>query len=265
MAEAVQAVNGKGLQAVVASRKVDIGNLRLFGQDAVPESVRRQVSRLESLGKTVMLVRVDGDFAGLIALADTPRPGMRQVFERLAALGVRETIMLTGDNEAAARSVANSVGTTDVRAGLLPEDKLGAIDALMRQHRQVAMVGDGVNDAPAMARATMGIAMGGAGTDVALETADVALMGDDLSRLPFAIALSRASHRIIQQNLWVAFGVVASLIPATLFGFASMGIAVLIHEGATVLVVLNALRLLRFAEPSEDTAPKRLTAVVATR
>ncbi|MGZ8292871.1 MAG: HAD-IC family P-type ATPase [Telluria sp.] len=146
---------------------------------------------------------------------------------------------------------AASVGISDVRAGLLPEEKLKVIDELMQAHGQVAMVGDGVNDAPAMARATIGIAMGGAGTDVALETADVALMADDLSRLPFAISLSGASHRIIRQNLWAAFGVVALLIPATLFGWASMGIAVLIHEGATVLVVLNALRLLRFADVQE--------------
>lgn len=208
--------------------------------------MREQVARLESLGKTTMLVRSDSVFLGLLGLADTPRPGMREVFTRLATLGVRQTIMLTGDNEQVAQAVAASVGISNVRAGLLPEEKLKVIDELMHEHGQVAMVGDGVNDAPAMARATMGIAMGGAGTDVALETADVALMADDLSRLPFAIALSRASHTIIQQNLWAAFGVVALLIPATLFGWASIGIAVLIHEGATVLVVLNALRLLRF-------------------
>ncbi|HAL39807.1 MAG TPA: cadmium-translocating P-type ATPase [Polaromonas sp.] len=244
----VQAITGKGMHALVSSRKVSIGNLRLFERDDVPDSVRQQVARLESLGKTTMLVRTDGVFVGLLALADTPRPGMREVFVRLASLGVRQTIMLTGDNEQVAKAVAASVGISDVRAGLLPEEKLKVIDELMRLHGQVAMVGDGVNDAPAMARATIGIAMGGAGTDVALETADVALMADDLSRLPFAIALSRASHNIIQQNLWVAFGVVALLIPATLFGWASMGIAVLIHEGATVLVVLNALRLLRFVD-----------------
>ncbi len=244
----VQSVTGKGMHAVVASAKVSIGNLRLFADDVVPDAVREQVARLESLGKTTMLVRADGTFLGLLALADTPRPGMREVFAKLASFGIRQTVMLTGDNEQVAKAVAAAVGITDVRAGLLPEDKLKVIDELMHENELVAMVGDGVNDAPAMARATIGIAMGGAGTDVALETADVALMADDLSRLPFAIALSRASHTVIQQNLWAAFGVVALLIPATLFGLASMGIAVLIHEGATVLVVLNALRLLRFVD-----------------
>lgn len=247
----VQSVTGKGMHAVVSSAQVSIGNLRLFAGDVVPDAVRAQVGRLESLGKTTMLVRADGVFLGLLALADTPRARMREVFARLASFGIRQTVMLTGDNEQVARAVAASVGIKDVRAGLLPEDKLKVIDELMRGNKWVAMVGDGVNDAPAMARATIGIAMGGAGTDVALETADVALMADDLSRLPFAIALSRASHTVIQQNLWAAFGVVALLIPATLFGLASMGIAVLIHEGATVLVVLNALRLLRFVD-SED-------------
>lgn len=245
----VQAVNGKGMHALVGSGKVSIGNLRLFENGDVPDAVRAQVARLQALGKTTMLVRTNDVFTGLLGLADTPRPGMPEVFARLAALGVDQTIMLTGDNEQVAKAVAASVGIGEVRAGLLPEEKLKVIDELVRAHRLVAMVGDGVNDAPAMARATIGIAMGGAGTDVALETADVALMADDLSRLPFAIALSRASHSIIRQNLWAAFGVVALLIPATLFGLASMGVAVLIHEGATVLVVLNALRLLRFTDP----------------
>jgi len=248
VASDVQAVTGKGMHAVVASANVSIGNLRLFADDVIPDEVRAQVVWLESLGKTTMLVRADGTFLGLLALADTPRPGMREVFAKLASFGIRQTVMLTGDNEQVAKAVAAAAGITDVRAGLLPEDKLKVIDELMHENELVAMVGDGVNDAPAMARATIGIAMGGAGTDVALETADVALMADDLSRLPFAIALSRASHTVIQQNLWAAFGVVALLIPATLFGLASMGIAVLIHEGATVLVVLNALRLLRFVD-----------------
>lgn len=251
IASDVQSVTGKGMHAQVSSGQVSIGNLRFFESDDVPESVRQQVTRLESLGKTTMLVRSNGVFLGLLALADTPRPGMREVFAQLVSLGVRQAVMLTGDNEQVAKAVAATVGITDVRAGLLPEEKLKVIDELLKDHGQVAMVGDGVNDAPAMARATIGIAMGGAGTDVALETADVALMADDLSRLPFAISLSHASHKIIQQNLWAAFGVVALLIPATLFGWASMGIAVFIHEGATVLVVLNALRLLRFVDTKQ--------------
>ncbi|MGW8307417.1 MAG: heavy metal translocating P-type ATPase [Achromobacter pulmonis] len=244
----VQSVTGKGMHAVLSGVQVSIGNLRLYEAEGVPDFVRQQVLGLEELGKTTMLVRREGVFVGVLALADTTRAGIREVFTKLASLGIRETFMLTGDNEPVAKAVAASVGITNVRAGLLPEDKLKVIDELMHDHPQVAMVGDGVNDAPAMARATVGIAMGGAGTDVALETADVALMGDDLSRLPFAISLSRASHAIIQQNLWVAFGVVALLIPATLLGLASMGLAVLVHEGATVLVVLNALRLLRFRD-----------------
>jgi Cd2+/Zn2+-exporting ATPase len=253
------------MHAIVSSAKVSIGNLRLFADDVVPDAVRAQVVRLEALGKTTMLVRADDVFLGLLALADTPRSGMREVFARLASVGIRETVMLTGDNEQVAKAVAASVGITDVRAGLLPEDKLKVIDELMHQNKLVAMVGDGVNDAPAMARATIGIAMGGAGTDVALETADVALMADDLSRLPFAIALSRASHAVIQQNLWAAFGVVALLIPATLFGLASMGIAVLIHEGATVLVVLNALRLLRFVDAADERSVQPIVGALTHR
>jgi Cd2+/Zn2+-exporting ATPase len=251
----VQSVTGKGMHAKVSSALISIGNLRLFEQDGVPDSVSDQVQKMESLGNTVMLVRSDSEYLGLIALADTPRTGMREIFAQLKDLGIAQTIMLTGDNAQVARVVADAVGITDVRAGLLPEDKLQVIDTLIKQHGQVAMVGDGVNDAPAMARATIGIAMGGAGTDVALETADVALMADDLSKLPFAIALSRASHTVVQQNLWAAFGVVALLIPATLFGWSSMGIAVLVHEGTTVLVVLNALRLLGFVDPRQ-TQPK---------
>jgi Zn2+/Cd2+-exporting ATPase len=247
----VQSVTGKGMHATVLAVHISIGNLRLFEQDGVPGSVSDQVQKMESLGNTVMLVRSDSEYLGLIALADTPRTGMQGIFAQLKALGIAQTIMLTGDNAQVARVVADAVGITDVRAGLLPEDKLRVIDTLIKQHGQVAMVGDGVNDAPAMARATIGIAMGGAGTDVALETADVALMADDLSKLPFAIALSRASHAVVQQNLWAAFGVVALLIPATLFGWYSMGIAVLVHEGTTVLVVLNALRLLGFVDPRQ--------------
>lgn len=247
-ASELESVSGRGVRAVVDGRTISIGNLALYGTQAIPSEVRQQVLRLETEGKTTMVVR-DGDaFIGVLALADTPRVGAREVLQRLHDLGIRNTIMLTGDNERVGRAIGNAVGLDEVRAGLLPEDKVAAMDELLRRHGQVAMVGDGVNDAPALARATVGIAMGGAGTDVALETADVALMADDLSKLPFAVALSRASRRIIQQNLWLSLGVVALLIPATLTGLAGIGPAVLIHEGSTLVVVFNALRLLGYRE-----------------
>ena len=244
----VEAVIGKGVRAEYDGQKVAIGNARLFEGETIPEVIQKQAVRLEAEGKTIMLVQADGQFLGILGLADTPRDGMREVLARLHRIGVRKTIMLTGDNELAGRAIANAVGLDEVQARLLPEDKVKAMEALGQRYGLVAMVGDGVNDAPAMARATVGVAMGGAGTDVALETADVALMADDLSKLPFAVALSRASRSIIRQNLWVSMGVVALLIPATLFGWAGIGLAVLVHEGSTVVVVMNALRLLAYQE-----------------
>lgn len=247
-ADDVEAVTGKGVRADFEGQKVAIGNARLFDGGSIPEELQQHALRLQAEGKTIMLVQVDGQFLGVVALADTPREGVREVIERLGQLGIQKTIMLTGDNEGVGRAIANSVGLNEVKAGLLPEDKVKAMEELEARYGQVAMVGDGVNDAPAMARATVGIAMGGASTDVALETADVALMADDLSRLPFAVALSRASRRIIRQNLWVSLGVVALLIPATLFGWAGIGLAVLVHEGSTLVVVINALRLLAYKD-----------------
>ncbi len=244
----IEAITGKGVRAEFDGKKVAIGNVKLFDGEAIPEAVQQQAARLQTEGKSIMLIRMDGQFLGVVALADTPREGVKQVLERLHRIGIRKTIMLTGDNERVGRAIADAVGLDEVKAGLLPEDKVKAMEELGQRHGQVAMIGDGVNDAPAMARATVGIAMGGAGTDVALETADVALMADDLAKLPFAVALSRASRRIIRQNLFVSLGVVALLIPATLFGWAGIGLAVLVHEGSTVVVVVNALRLLAYAE-----------------
>ena len=246
----VEAVTGKGLRAAVDGKKVVIGNAKLFDGESIPEAIRQHTERLQTEGKSIMLIQADGRFLGVVGLADMPRDGVKQVLERLQQIGISKTIMLTGDNERVGRAIADAVGLDEVKAGLLPEDKVKAMDELGQRYGQVAMIGDGVNDAPAMARATVGIAMGGAGTDVALETADVALMADDLSKLPFAVALSRASRRIIRQNLWVSLGVVALLIPATLFGWAGIGLAVLVHEGSTLVVVINALRLLAY--PGEE-------------
>ncbi len=244
----VEAVTGKGLRATFDDQRVAIGNARLFESDTLPESVQQEAVRLEAEGKTTMYIQADGRFLGLVALADTPREGAREVLAALRELGIRKTIMLTGDNESVGRAVADAVGLDEVQARLLPEDKVKSMEALTLRYGLVAMVGDGVNDAPAMARATVGVAMGGAGTDVALETADVALMADDLSRLPFAVALSRASRRVIRQNVFVSMAVVAVLIPATLFDWTGIGVAVLLHEGSTLAVVINALRLLAYRE-----------------
>jgi len=255
----VDAVNGKGLLAQVEGKRVAVGNLKLFEGSEVPARVRDEAARLQAGGRTIMLVRAGESFAGLIGLADTPREAARKTLQSLRGLGIDHTIMLTGDNEAVGRAIGQAVGIEEVKAGLLPEDKVKAIEELLARYGQVAMIGDGVNDAPALARASVGIAMGGAGSDAALETADAALMGDDLLRLPFAVALSRAARRVIRQNVFLALGVVAILVPATLFGWAGIGPAVLAHEGSTVVVVLNALRLLAFRDCAQPDGTARAT------
>jgi Cd2+/Zn2+-exporting ATPase len=244
----LQSLTGRGVQAEVNGSLVRIGSPKLF-TDAnieVPQEATEANQRLGEAGKSTMLVGVGEHVVGVLALADQPRPETPATLEQLKKLGIKSLIMLTGDNQRVADTIAKTVGLTDVRAGLMPENKVTAIQELLKQYGKVAMVGDGVNDAPALVTATVGIAMGAGGTDVALETADVALMADDLSKLPFAVALSRASRRVIQQNLFISLGVIALLVPSTLFGFANIGVAVFFHEGSTLVVVANALRLLRF-------------------
>jgi Cd2+/Zn2+-exporting ATPase len=252
-AASIENLAGKGIRAQVEGNEVLLGAMRAFADDpaATKDSPLAQtVSQLEGDGQTTVIVRQGGKFIGVIALADEPRESSAGIMERLKALGVNQLVMLTGDNEAVAKRVAAKVGLTDVRAALLPEKKLTAIRDLEKQHGTIAMVGDGVNDAPALAAATVGIAMGGAGTAVALETADVALMGDDLGKLTFAVGLSRASRRIIQQNLAIALGVIALLLIGTLAGQVALSAAVVLHEGSTVVVAMNALRLLAWREPA---------------
>jgi Cd2+/Zn2+-exporting ATPase len=194
-----------------------------------------------------MVVSRNGSFLGVLALADVPRPQVKEILAHLRALGTKKLVMLTGDNQAVARQIAGQVGVTEVEAELMPEHKLEMIQRLMREHGSVAMTGDGVNDAPALAMATVGIAMGGAGTAVALETADVALMADDLGKLPFAVGLGRASRAIIQQNLFIALGVMGLLVITSVIGLVQLSWAVVLHEGSTILVVVNALRLLGYS------------------
>jgi Zn2+/Cd2+-exporting ATPase len=247
-ADGLHSITARGVRSAVDGLQVEVGNAALWEDQgiALPAALRADLDRLEAAGRSVMAVRHGERWLGVIGGADLPRPGVRQVLERLRALGVGPIVMLTGDNRGVAEAVGREVGVDQVYAGLLPEDKLAHIRELRRQHGEVVMVGDGVNDAPALAHASIGIAMGGAGTAVALETADVALMADDLARLPFAVGLSRRARAIIRQNLVIALGVIAFLAVATVSGTFGLGVAVAFHEGSTLIVIANALRLLRY-------------------
>lgn len=254
----VKSITGRGVQAQVDGEEVHIGKPILFAElagEAMPAGVDNANQKLVAAGRTTMIVRKGKRFLGVIGVMDTPRPVAAQVMAELRKLGIERLIMISGDNQQVAEAVAKSVGLTEARGDLMPEQKVDAIKDLRKTHGKVAMVGDGVNDAPAMANSTVGIAMGAAGSDVALETADVALMADDLAQLPFAVGLSRSTSRIIKQNLWVSLGVVAVLIPATIFGL-NIGTAVLFHEGSTLLVVVNALRLLAYQGKTPEVVEK---------
>ncbi|HYJ81162.1 MAG TPA: heavy metal translocating P-type ATPase, partial [Longimicrobiaceae bacterium] len=250
----LQSVTARGVRSSVEGQVVEIGSLRLWEDDAVavPDEVQDAVRRLQEAGRSTVVVRHGERWLGVLGIADRPREGVREVLDRLRSLGLGPLVMLTGDNRGVGEAVGREVGVDEVHAELLPEDKLRIIGELSRRHGRMAMVGDGVNDAPALAHATVGIAMGGAGTTVALETADVALMGDDLGKLTFAVGLSRQARRIIRQNLFVSLAVIALLIVATVTGFLGIGPAVLVHEGSTLVVIANALRLLGYREARGD-------------
>ncbi len=245
-ATGLESITGRGLRARIGNDVVLIGKDDLFSETGavLPEPLAAETARLERAGRTTMIVRRGDRFLGVVGLMDTPRAAARETLSRLRAMGIQRMVMISGDNQRVADAVALEVGLDEAHGDLMPDDKVATIRRLA-EHEAVAMVGDGVNDAPAMAHATVGIAMGAAGSDVALETADVALMADNLSHLPFAVGLSRATRKIIRQNLWISLGMVALLIPATLMGL-DIGPAVALHEGSTLVVVLNALRLLGY-------------------
>jgi len=250
-ATAIENLAGKGIQAQVEGAEVRVGAIRAFADDPAPgkgQALANTISKFEAEGQTTVIVRRAGKFIGIIALADEPRALVGEVMQRLRAQGIERLVMLTGDNASVARRVAEKIGITDVRAELMPGNKLTLIRELQHGPGVIAMIGDGVNDAPALAAATVGVAMGAGGTAVALETADVVLMGDDLGKLSFAIGLSRASQRIIRQNLVIALGVIVLLLFASGLGVIPLSVAVVLHEGSTVAVVLNALRLLAWRE-----------------
>lgn len=248
----LKSLTGRGVSAQLEGEAVWIGKAEMFGADGIPSlglAAAGAVEELRAAGRTTMVVRKGNRELGVIGLMDTPRAGARAALSRLHELGITRMIMISGDHQKVAEAIAKDVGLDEAWGDLMPEDKVQAISKL-RADAKVAMVGDGVNDAPAMANATVGIAMGAAGSDVALETADVALMADDLAHLPFAVGLSRHTRAVIRQNLFVSLGVVALLVPATIFGLG-IGPAVAMHEGSTLLVVFNALRLLAYRETSQ--------------
>ncbi|MEU7218700.1 heavy metal translocating P-type ATPase [Nocardia iowensis] len=251
-ATAVNSVTGRGVTALIDGRATEVGNRTMFFEldpDGVPSEIVRTVDELHDRGRTTMIVRHGGVYLGVVGVMDIPRAEAAPVVERLRALGIDDIVLISGDHQRVADAVAADMGLNAAHGGLLPEDKVTMIGKLGGRNG-TAMVGDGVNDAPAMVNASVGIAMGASGSAVALETADIALMVDDIGRLPFAVALSRQTARIIRQNLTFSLLIVAALVPATLLGLP-IGPAVFIHEGSTLLVVANALRLLRFGRGAE--------------
>ncbi|MEM7736331.1 MAG: cation-translocating P-type ATPase [Deinococcota bacterium] len=251
----LESVTGKGVVASVQGELLRIGNRKLLHEAGipVPQEVLNQLESLESEGKTSVLVAHGTALLGILALRDEPRQAAKTAIRQLKALGVKRTVMLTGDNRLVAEAIGQELGLDEVKAELLPEDKVAAIKTLKETFNKIIMIGDGVNDAPAMVEATVGVAMGGAGTDVALETADIALMADDLTKLPYALSLSRASRRMIVQNLIISLGVIVLLVPSAIFGLATISIAIVFHEGSTLVVVANALRLLGFKNAQATT------------
>jgi len=227
--------------ATVEGRKVLVGNPALLLENGVEIG-----APIEESGQTPVHVAVDGKLAGVVFIADALRPGAKEALAALKAGGVKRLVMLTGDNAATAQAIASGLGIDEVRADLMPEDKVTAIAELQKQGFKVAMIGDGINDAPALARADVGIAMGGGGTQAALEAADIALMTDDLSKIVSARAIARKAYRTIQENLFVGVGVVHVLgITAALLGWIGPIQAAVIHLGPDILVFVNSVKLLK--------------------
>jgi Cd2+/Zn2+-exporting ATPase len=249
VARGVEALTGRGVRGQVDGHNVTVGT-HTYIHESHPELVDgplcHAVHAAQAAGQTAMVVRDECcGVRGYIAVADTLRPAVPAVMASLEAVGIEHTVMLTGDNQATAQAIARAAGVDDVRAELLPEQKVAAIESLLDSYGAVAMVGDGVNDAPALARATVGIAMGAAGTDTALETADVALMADDLAKLAFAVRLSRRARAIIRQNVALSLGIKAVFLGLAIAGMATLWMAVFADMGASLIVIFNGMRLLR--------------------
>lgn len=238
-------MTGRDVQATVDGRSYVLGNHRLIAErKQYSAALEQRLAEHENQGQTVTLLASDAGVLGLFAVADTIKSTSRDAVAELRTLGVTP-VMLTGDNPATARAIADQAGITDARGNLLPEDKLKAIDELRQKYGPTGMTGDGINDAPALAKADIGIAMGGMGTDTAMEAADIVIMNDDLRSIATAIRLSRKTHAVLWQNITLALGIKAVFLMLAVFGSATMWMAVFADMGASLLVVANGLRLVR--------------------
>ncbi|MBK1963316.1 cadmium-translocating P-type ATPase [Listeria ivanovii subsp. londoniensis] len=247
--EEFQSITGKGVKAKVNNVMYYVGSPNLFEElyQSIESDRKQKITEMQTQGKTVMVLGTEEEILSLIAVADEMRESSKEVISKLNNIGI-ETVMLTGDNKRTATAIGKQVGVSDIKADLLPEDKLNFIKELRSKHQNVAMVGDGVNDAPALAASTVGVAMGGAGTDTALETADIALMSDDLSKLPYTIKLSRKALVIIKQNITFSLAIKLVALLLVIPGWLTLWIAIFADMGATLLVTLNSLRLLKVKE-----------------
>jgi P-type E1-E2 ATPase len=243
-ADQFSAVPGRGITALVSGRRVEIGSPAHLLDDLARHEAADRVAELEDSGQTAAVMRVDGTAVALVAIADRTRPAAASAVARITEVTGTSPVLLTGDNQRAAARLAAEVGISDVRAGLLPQDKVHVVNDLQSQGVKVLLVGDGINDAPALAAATIGAAMGRAGSDLALDTADAVVMRDDLGTIPAVIALSRRARRVVTANLVIAATIITALVVWDLAGHLPLPLGVLGHEGSTVIVGLNGLRLL---------------------
>jgi Cd2+/Zn2+-exporting ATPase len=249
---AVRIIPGRGVAFDFGGKECLAGSRSLLAESGIALSGEQEndVAREESKGRTVVLVASGGIVLGFIAIADAARPEAAAEILALRRLGIRRIVMLTGDNPRAAQAIAEELGIDEVRSGLLPQGKVEALESLKQAYGRVAMVGDGVNDAPALAAADLGIAMGGVGSDVAMETADVVLVSADLSRLSYGLGLSRATVRVMKQNIYFALGVAGLLLAGVLVKAVNLSFGMLVHEASVLLVILNAVRLLKYGRGS---------------
>ena len=247
MPSGVTPVAGKGIVSQVDGQRVLIGNAPLLAQYGVDDTVGADhaANQLAAQGRTPMIVAVDDAVIGVIAVADQIREDAQEMVTRLHDAGVEKVVMLTGDTQLVAEAIGEAVGIDEIHASLLPEDKLDAVTAMQRDGHTVAMVGDGVNDAPALATADIGVAMGAAGSAVAVETADIALMGDNLMKLPESVSLAKRTVSVMRQNIFIALATVVALLIGVFAGGVTMSVGMLVHEGSVLVVIANAMRLMR--------------------